>query len=186
MSGGLDARIAALTEAADLAGGRLDDGAVETARAVVGKAGARLGLGLETTVVALAGPTGVGKSQLFNALTGTELATVGRRRPTTSAGQAAAWGDGGEPLLDWLGIARRHRLESGELEGLVLLDLPDFDSVESAHRAEADRVVELADLVLWVVEPQKYADATLHERYLRPRASHPDTMAGVLKQAHLR
>ncbi len=185
MSGGLDARIGALTEAADLAGGRLDDGAVETARAVVGKAGARLGLGLETTVVALAGPTGVGKSQLFNALTGTELATVGRRRPTTSAGQAAVWGDGGEPLLDWLGIARRHRLESGELEGLVLLDLPDFDSVESAHRVEADRVVELADLVLWVVEPQKYADATLHERYLRPLASHADSMAVVLNQADL-
>ncbi|MCP9485589.1 MAG: 50S ribosome-binding GTPase, partial [Gaiellaceae bacterium MAG52_C11] len=183
--GELDARIAALAEAADFADGRLDDGPVETARAVVAKAGARLGLGLETTVVALAGPTGVGKSQLFNVLTGTELATVGRRRPTTSAGQAAVWGDGGEALLDWLEIARRHRLEVGELDGLVLLDLPDFDSVETAHRVEADRVVELADLVLWVVEPQKYADATLHERYLRPLASHAASMAVVLNQADL-
>ena len=33
---------------------------------------------------------------------------------------------------------------------------------------EAERVVALADLVLWVVEPQKYADASLHDRYLQP------------------
>ena len=38
------------------------------------------------------GPTGVGKSLLFNALSGAELATVGRRRPTTSEGQAAVVG----------------------------------------------------------------------------------------------
>ena len=83
MTDELDARLAALAEAADLADGRLEEPAVEAARAVVAKAGARLGLGLETTVVALAGPTGAGKSRLFNALTGTELAAVGRRRPTT-------------------------------------------------------------------------------------------------------
>ena len=186
----LDARIAALSEAAELARGRLDDTAVDAASAVVAKAGTRLGLGLESTVVAIAGPTGVGKSQLFNALTGTELATVGRRRPTTSAGQAAVWGGSGEALLDWLEIGRRHRLdpnriEQAELDGLVLLDLPDFDSVETAHRVEAERIVELADLVLWVVEPQKYADATLHERYLRPLASHAASMALVLNQADL-
>ena len=185
MSGELDLRIEALTEAADLASGRLDDDAIAAARSVVEKAGARLGLGLEQTVVALAGPTGVGKSQLFNAVTGTELATVGRRRPTTSAGQAAVWGDGAGELLDWLEIPRRHRLDPGDLEGLVVLDLPDFDSVEASHRLEADRVVALADLVLWVVEPQKYADATLHERYLRRLASHAASMGVVLNQADL-
>ena len=185
MKGGLDVRVSALAEAANLADGRLDGGAVDAARAIVAKAGKRLGLGLETTVVALAGPTGVGKSQLFNVLAGTELAAVGRRRPTTSAGQAAVWGDGGEALLDWLEIPRRHRLEAAELEGLVLLDLPDFDSVEATHRVEAERIVELADLVLWVVEPQKYADAALHERYLRPLAAHVGAMAVVLNQADL-
>ena len=185
MSGDLDLRIEALTDAAKLAAGRLDDDAVAAAHAVVEKAGARLGLGLEQTVVALAGPTGVGKSQLFNAITGAELATVGRRRPTTSTGQAAVWGDGGGELLDWLEIHRRHRLDPSDLDGLVLLDLPDFDSVEAAHREEADRIVALADLVLWVVEPQKYADATLHERYLRPLASHAASMGIVLNQADL-
>ena len=184
-SGELDRRLGALSEAAELASGRLDDDAVDSARAVVAKAGARLGLGLEWTVVALAGPTGAGKSQLFNVLTETELAAVGRRRPTTSSGHAAIWGDGGEELLDWLEIARRHRLESGDLEGLVLLDLPDFDSVEMSHRLEVDRVVELVDLVLWVVEPQKYADAALHDRYLRRLSTHAAAMAVVLNQADL-
>ena len=185
MSGALDARLAALGEATTLAEGRLDSAVVADAKAVTAKAGARLGLGLESTVVALAGPTGAGKSQLFNALTGAELAAVGRRRPTTSTGQAATWGDGADPLLDWLEIPRRHRLDGGELDGLVLLDLPDFDSVEEAHRLEVDRIVALADLVVWVVDPQKYADAALHDRYLRPLATHAAAMALVLNQSDL-
>ena len=185
MSGDLDRRLAALAEAVGIAEGRLEAEPVAAARAVTEKAGARLGLGIENTVVALAGPTGVGKSLLFNVLTDSELAVVGRRRPTTSAGQAAAWGDGADPLLDWLEIPRRHRLDDGALRGLVLLDLPDFDSVETEHRLEVDRIVELADLVVWVVEPQKYADASLHERYLRPLRTHAAAMAVVLNQADL-
>jgi GTP-binding protein EngB required for normal cell division len=181
----LDQRLAALRRAAELGAGRLAEADVEAAQAVVEKAGVRLGLGLEFTVVALAGPTGVGKSQLFNVLTGRELAEVGRRRPTTSAGQAAVWGAGGGALLDWLALGRRHRLDAGSLEGLVLLDLPDFDSIEVSHRLEAERIAALADLVLWVVEPQKYADASLHERYLRPLATHSAAMAVVLNQADL-
>jgi GTP-binding protein EngB required for normal cell division len=185
MKGNLDQRLAALSEAAGLAEGRLDNGAVERARAVVAQAGERLGLGLDSTVVALAGPTGAGKSRLFNALAGEDLAAVGRRRPTTSTGEAAVWGDGADPLLDWLEIPRRHRRAPNGLDGLVLLDLPDFDSVETAHRLEVDRIVGLADLVAWVVEPQKYADAALHDHYLRRLASHGEAMAVVLNQADL-
>jgi GTP-binding protein EngB required for normal cell division len=181
----LDRRLQALAAAADVADGRLEPAEVARARAVVAKAGARLGLGVERTVVALAGPTGVGKSALFNALTGAKLAEVGRRRPTTATGQAAAFGEGADPLLDWLEIDRRRRLAANGFGGLVLLDLPDFDSVELDHRREVDRVVELADLVVWVVEPQKYADASLHERYLRPLSSHAASMAVVLNQADL-
>jgi GTP-binding protein EngB required for normal cell division len=186
LSRDLDRRLAALAEAAELADGRLDPDTVEIARAATEKAGARLGLDVETTVVALAGPTGVGKSLLFNLLSGAELAAVGRRRPTTSEGQAAVWGDGADPLLDWLEIGRRHRVDGdGTLGGLLLLDLPDFDSVERAHRLEVDRIVALADLVVWVVDPQKYADASLHDRYLRPLRTHGAAMAVVLNQADL-
>ena len=46
-----------------------------------------------------------------------------------------------------------------------------------------DRIVELVDVLLWVVEPQKYADASLHDGYLRRLATHGDAMVLVLNQA---
>ncbi|MFI6887211.1 ABC transporter [Streptosporangium canum] len=70
----------------------------------------------------------------------------------------------------------------GDAAGLILLDLPDHDSIESAHRLEVDRLVELVDLLVWVLDPQKYADAAVHERYLRPLARHRDVMVVVLNQ----
>ena len=185
MSDGLDRRLAALADAVEVADGRLDPESVAAARSVVARAGKRLGLGVETTVAALAGPTGAGKSSLFNALAGAQLAAVARRRPTTSAAAAAVWGDAGGALLDWLEIHRRHRMAGEGLEGLALLDLPDFDSVEVSHRLEVDRLVELVDLVVWVVDPQKYADAAWHERYLRPLAAYGEAMVVVLNQADL-
>ena len=182
--GGLEDRLVALGEAAELAGGRLDDAAVEEARAVVRRAGERLGHGLEATVVALAGPTGAGKSTLFNVLAGRQLVQEGVRRPTTSTPTAASWGGAEGSLLDWLEVPARHRLDGGgDTDGLVLLDLPDFDSVEASHRVEVDRLVRLVDLLVWVADPQKYADASLHERYLRPLASHAHAMLVVLNQA---
>jgi GTP-binding protein EngB required for normal cell division len=185
VSGELDRRLAALVEAVELAEGRLEDERVEPARAVVRRAGQRLGLGVEETVVALAGPTGSGKSSLFNALAGAELADAGRRRPTTASAAAAVWGDDAGALLDWLDVRRRHRVAADGADGLVLLDLPDFDSVEQGHRVEVERLIELVDLLVWVVDPQKYADAALHERYLRRLAAYGGAMLVVLNQADL-
>ncbi|WP_169986461.1 YfjP family GTPase [Microbispora sp. H10836] len=178
----LDDRLEALAEAADLAEGRLGQEAVDHARAVVARAGVRRGLSVDHTAVALAGATGSGKSSLFNALSGTDLATVGVTRPTTAKAQAALWGTGGAgPLLDWLDVPLRHTVE-GDASGLILLDLPDHDSIELAHRREVDRLVGVVDLLVWVLDPQKYADAAVHERYLRPLARHRDVMVVVLNQ----
>ena len=182
MSRDLDSRLRALADAAELADGRLDPDHVAAARRVVERAGERIGLGLESTIVALAGPTGAGKSSLFNALAGDNVSSVGRRRPTTSTTAAATWGGDAPALLDWLRVARRHRVQDGGLDGLVLLDLPDLDSVERSHRREVDRVLELADLLVWVVDPQKYADAALHDDYLRVLARYRETMLVVLNQ----
>ncbi|MET8050510.1 GTPase [Streptosporangium sp. NPDC005286] len=246
----LDDRLAALARAADLADGRLDAEAVAAARSVVSRAGVRASLSVDHTAVALAGATGSGKSSLFNLLSGTSLATVGVTRPTTSTAQAALWeGGGAGPLLDWLGVPRRHELldtsgpagvtperdreirsadvareefdsgkhelldvpgsgvseggreirsagpvpdapvpvgqlsgMGGEAAGLILLDLPDHDSIEPSHRLEVDRLVELVDLLVWVLDPQKYADAAVHDRYLRPLARHREVMVVVLNQ----
>ncbi|GAA4204702.1 hypothetical protein GCM10022252_64110 [Streptosporangium oxazolinicum] len=70
----------------------------------------------------------------------------------------------------------------GEAAGLILLDLPDHDSIEPSHRMEVDRLVELVDLLVWVLDPQKYADAAVHDRYLRPLARHRGVMVVVLNQ----
>jgi GTP-binding protein EngB required for normal cell division len=184
-------RIDGLEEAARVARGRLDPGLVDEAAAVAARAGARLRLSGDHTVVALAGATGSGKSSTFNALTGLDLAAVGVRRPTTSWTMACAWGsEGAGELLDWLGVPKRHQVmrnsmldgpsEDRGLDGLVLLDLPDHDSTEVAHHVEVDRLVKLADMMVWVLDPQKYADAAIHDRYLRPLATHKDIMLVVL------
>jgi GTP-binding protein EngB required for normal cell division len=189
----LGARIEGLDAATTAARGRLDDALVNEARATVDRASGRLRLSAEHTVVALAGATGSGKSSTFNALTGLELSAVGVRRPTTSWTTACVWGrNGADELLEWLGIPARHQVtrdsmldvdgrRGGEgLDGVVLLDLPDHDSTEVSHHLEVDRLVDLADLLVWVLDPQKYADAAIHDRYLAPLASHQDVMLVVL------
>jgi energy-coupling factor transporter ATP-binding protein EcfA2 len=177
-------RLAALREAVEIGEDRLHVPEVARARALLAKAGAREALG-DATVVALAGATGSGKSTLFNALSGAEVSTPGVRRPTTGVAHASVWGEhGSDRLLDWLEVPRRHRVQGGDpgLDGLVLLDLPDHDSVRLEHRLEVDRLVELVDVLVWVMDPQKYADAAVHDRYLRPLAGHAGVLLVVLNQ----
>ena len=175
-------RVDALQTAAGLARGRLEDPLVDRAEEVVRRAAGRLALTGDHTVVALAGATGSGKSSTFNALSGSRLAQVGVRRPTTSATSAVVFGDEAPALLEWLEVPRRDRVEVPPpgLEGLVLLDLPDHDSTQVAHHLEVDRLVRLVDMLVWVLDPQKYADAAVHERYLRPLATHREVMIVTL------
>jgi energy-coupling factor transporter ATP-binding protein EcfA2 len=175
-------RVAALQTAAELARGRLDDRLVDRAEEVVHRASGRLALTGDHTVVALAGATGSGKSSTFNALSGTQLAQAGVRRPTTSSTSAVVFGAEAPALMEWLEVPRRHRVEDPQpgLEGLVLLDLPDHDSTQVAHHLEVDRLVQLVDMLVWVLDPQKYADAAVHERYLRPLATHREVMIVTL------
>ena len=190
----IGARIEGLEAAIDAARGRGDDAVLDEAREVTDRAAGRLRLSAEHTVVGIAGATGSGKSSTFNALTGLELSAVGVRRPTTSWATACVWGrDGAAELLEWLGIPPRHqttrdsmldsrRDAAGDhaMDGVVLLDLPDHDSTEVSHHLEVDRLVQLADLLIWVLDPQKYADAAIHDRYLAPLKSHAEVMLVVL------
>jgi GTP-binding protein EngB required for normal cell division len=177
-----------LGEALEHGGQELDPDKAARARALVGRVRERWALKGGRTVVALAGATGSGKSSLFNVLVGEPVAVIGARRPTTGRASAAVWGaEESDRLLDWLGIGTRHQVVEQDgagvsLEGLVLVDLPDFDSREVSHRAEADRVLERADVFVWVTDPQKYADARLHEDYLAPLQDHETVMVVVLNQ----
>jgi GTP-binding protein EngB required for normal cell division len=184
-------RVEALRRFADVTRGHLPEEMLAPARTLCGRAGERLALSRDLTVVALAGATGSGKSSLFNARAGVGLSTVGVRRPTTDVAHACVWGHrGASELLDWLGVPRRfmRTLDGNDqqgLRGLVLLDLPDFDSVEPAHRVEVDRLLELVDLVVWVLDPQKYADKVLHKQYLSRFQRHGDITVVVLNQSDL-
>ncbi len=161
---------------------------------VLTRAGQRLMLSAKHTVVSLAGGTGSGKSALFNQLAGADFSTVGVTRPVTREAHACVWGVAGSgPLLEWLGVPRRYRyarasaLGSGEqsMNGLVLLDLPDHDSVMGHATDLVDKLVGLSDLIVWVLDPQKYADAAVHRRFLVPLAGHSEVVAVVLNQADL-
>ena len=167
---------------------------ISDAETLLARAGERLRLSSHHTIAVLAGGTGSGKSSLFNVLAGAQFSPAGVLRPVTREPHACVWGmEGAGPLLDWLGIQPRYRyarssaLDDGEraLTGLLLVDLPDHDSVLAGGSAEVSRLVAQADLMVWVLDPQKYADAAVHSRYLVPMAGHSSVIAAVLNQADL-
>ncbi len=84
-------------------------------------------------VVALVGPSGTGKSELFNVLAGADIAQTGALRPTTK--DAEVWPIGSR--------------------GLVLIDTPPFEVAGDAVCHALDRT----DLAILVVTPDRYADA---------------------------
>ncbi|MEU6092930.1 GTPase [Streptomyces sp. NPDC047085] len=187
--GPLRSRLDALRELVGVSRARLDSRTLAEASQVLDEAAARRKLSGQHTVVAIAGASGSGKSQLFNALAGVAISETGLRRPTTASPIVCSWSDGAATLIDRLGIPgrlRRRPLQSAEAEaqlrGLVLVDLPDHDSAAVQHREQVDRILKLVDAVIWVVDPEKYADAVLHERYLRPMAGHAEVMFVVLNQ----
>lgn len=184
----LQERLEVLAQVAELADGRVPPETSVRAAATAQRAAGRLGHGASQTVVALAGATGSGKSSTFNALAGSDLASTGVRRPTTSTTQAAVFtasptlsADAAD-LLSWLGVHDHAVVVDPALDGLVLLDLPDHDSTQVAHRQEVDRLVRVVDVFVWVVDPQKYADAALHHDYLRRFAGHASVTIVALNQ----
>ena len=115
-------------------------------------------------IVVLLGPTGAGKSTLFNSLAGRRASPTGVLRPTTREVVAllhpsdrSAIGAGG--ALGSIPAGALRPIEDPTLEpGLVLVDAPDVDSIEHANRALADRLAEAADLAIFVTTATRYAD----------------------------
>ena len=176
----------------------LDEADLAPAREVVERAGHRRRLAPQATVVALLGATGSGKSSLFNALAGAELARTAVTRPTTTRPLALL---GPEPLpagtaalLDWLGVGQRVQAPAQSLQrpgepgpgrlgaGTILLDLPDIDSDEHSHRVIAQNLAGKVDVLVWVLDPEKYADGVVHHDFLAPMAAHAEVTIVVLNQ----
>ena len=129
----LDRGSQALAEAVELADGRLDAGAVERARAVVRRAGERLGLGVEATVVALAGPDRrrqVDALQRARRRASSQPSAGGGRRPRRRPRPSGA--TPAPALLDWLEVRRRHGARRRRRSTASCCSTcPDFDSVET-------------------------------------------------------
>ena len=156
------------------------------ARDVLTQASHRRRLAPQTTVAALLGATGSGKSSLTNAMAGSEVSRTARTRPTTTQPLAVVPDTAAEAteLLDWLSINHRVRVDGGWALGetTVLVDLPDIDSDEPAHRAIAERMAGKVDVLVWVLDPEKYADGVVHRDFLIPMAAHAEVMVVALNQ----
>ncbi|QEP07045.1 GTPase [Glutamicibacter sp. ZJUTW] len=191
---GLNSQINSIVEAMQLAEPYLEPETIDLAADVIARAESRRQLSAEHVVVGLFGATGSGKSTMFNALVGQNLATTGVIRPTTTDTVAAIWEpEGACELLDWLEVSTRHVIEDrdGQTDsakkktfdsGLLLLDLPDMDSTAADHHKIASRLVGQVDYLVWVLDPQKYADASIHHGYLNSLRSQQGNLLIVLNQ----
>jgi GTPase Era involved in 16S rRNA processing len=174
----------ALATAVRLAPGRCAEEDLARLLAVREHVEERLGFGDGLTVAALAGGTGVGKSALTNRLVGNEVVVEGVRRPTTGAPVAvlAELDAAASRLLDWLAIDDRRRVPGGLPDGLVLVDLPDHDSVVRSHGRTSERLAARVDVLVVVVDAIKYARADLHEGALAALSAHAEVLTIVLNR----
>lgn len=176
-----------------------------TAHAVVALAGST-GSGKSSLLNAITGAE-IAETGLTRPTTAVTQAVVYPGRSDPAAGPMDGE-QGVDGLLDWLDVRRRHHLraspdhpgppsvplptavdaeppataEPPDLRGLVLLDLPDFDSTDATNRAEVERLVALVDQMIWVTDPEKYADHALHDGFLMPLASHSAVIEVVLNK----
>ena len=150
---------------------------------VVRRARRKLGYLGEVLVVAFSGGTGSGKSSLINSIVGESVVATGVIRPTTNEASAVVPVEGMasyERLLSDLDITVR--FESNGIESTILVDLPDFDSTTRAHRHIVEAVLPLVDAVVWVLDPEKYADDIIHTEFLATLVPYERQFVFVLNQ----
>lgn len=189
---GLDRALWQLARVSELGQGLLEAPHLEGAQRITQRAGQRRRLAPSLTVTALLGATGSGKSSLLNALLGQQVARTAVTRPTTTEPLAALPVTSGIPvqeagaLLDWLEVHERSEVHAAPAaalgEGTVLLDMPDMDSDSRGHRAVVERMVQLVDVLVWVLDPEKYADALVHQGFLAQLREHARVTLVVLNQ----
>jgi energy-coupling factor transporter ATP-binding protein EcfA2 len=119
----------------------------------------------------LLGGTGVGKSTLMNALAGREIAPTSVVRPTTMRTTFYAHRDADLSPLSHVppgaGELTSHEIEA--LRDKVVVDPPDFDSSVAANRKRLMPLLEASDLVITVVDREKYHDEELFKLLSRYR-----------------
>lgn len=119
-----------------------------------------------TIVVAITGGTGSGKSSLLNALAGREIVSTSVLRPHTD--EPLAWIPASDPaiasMMEIIGIDVIVEHDDGG--DLAIVDLPDLDSVRREHRSLVEATLPLVDAVIWMFDPIKYHDPSIHREFL--------------------
>lgn len=133
-------------------------------------------------VVVVSGSTGAGKSTLVNSLVGTEVSTAGVLRPTTRNPVLVHHPQDTEllshhPVLESVSVVADEHVP----RGIALLDAPDLDSVLESNRESAHRLLEAADLWLFVTTAARYGDA-LPWRVLQGAVERGASIAMVLNR----
>ncbi|MEV0383109.1 dynamin family protein [Nonomuraea sp. NPDC050643] len=126
-------------------------------------------------LIVIAGSTGAGKSTLVNSLAERNVSRTGIRRPTTGTPVLACHPDDHKWFAEGELLGGLQRLEKASPEagmrglvivateklpqGVALLDTPDIDSVVEEHHEIAHRMLDAADLWIFVTTAARYADA---------------------------
>ena len=113
------------------------------------------------SIVVIGGSTGAGKSTLVNSVLGQEVSDAGVLRPTTRTPVLVANPEDMESLSEHpLTEVCRQEVSSAIPPGLALIDASDLDSDHEANRSLAGRLLEAADLWLFVTTAARYGDQT--------------------------
>ncbi len=135
-------------------------------------------------MVGLAGGTGIGKVE---PLQRHRRGGVGRGRGCPphdfQTPRPGPRGQGGRPRRVSRRTPASRTASSGPgPEWLCLIDLPDTDSIEVDHRLTVDGLLPRIDVVVWVVDPEKYRDASLHLGLIVPLSAYQSQFVFALNQ----
>ncbi|WP_024964282.1 GTPase [Trueperella pyogenes] len=117
-------------------------------------------------VIVFGGSSGAGKSTLVNSLVKHEISPASVLRPTTRT-PVMIIHPNDYPKMMGHALSRmgKYEVTDSGIEGIVIVDAPDLDSVDDANRALSSRLIDAADLWVFVTTASRYGDAVAWDTF---------------------